>query len=364
MHSRKADKLFLSIVIVLTSAGFFIWLSASLGLLARDGARFSSVAVSQIVFGILAGGVAMYFTSRVPYRFWRKHALKILLLSISLMFLVYIPGLGFSHNGAKRWIDLGFVSFQPAEFFKIAFVIYFSAWASGFKEKVALFKYGLLPLLILLGIAGALLLSQPDTDTLIIMGFAGIAIYLSAGGRWKSVFGLVLAGAGGVAVLAYSRTYVMERILTFLDPSRDPLGAGYQIQQSIIAIGSGKIFGRGFGQSIQKFNYLPEPIGDSIFAVAAEEFGFVGSVLLIFLFVAFALRALKIASRSPDLFGGLLALGIVILIVSESFINIASMLGIVPLSGSPLLFVSHGGTALFFALAEAGIILNISRYQK
>ena len=153
----------------------------------------------------------------------------------------------------------------------------------------------------------------------------------------------------------------MARITTFINPAADPLGAGYQIQQSLIAIGSGGIFGRGFGQSIQKFNYLPEPIGDSIFAVYGEEFGFVGCVLLILLLCFFALRGLKIAARAPDVFGGLLVVGIVILIMTQSFLNIAAMLGVLPLSGLPLIFVSHGGTALFFALATVGIVLNVSR---
>ncbi len=148
-----------------------------------------------------------------------------------------------------------------------------------------------------------------------------------------------------------------------MDPSRDPLGAGYQIQQSLIAIGSGELWGRGFGQSVQKFGYLPEPTGDSIFAVAAEEFGFVGSTALIALLLAFAFRGFFLAQTAPTRFGGLLTLGIVILIMSQSFINIASMLGILPLTGMPLLFVSQGGTALFFVLLEAGIILNVSRHR-
>jgi len=152
--------------------------------------------------------------------------------------------------------------------------------------------------------------------------------------------------------------------MTFLDPVRDPSGASWQLQQSLNAIGSGKIFGRGFGQSIQKFRYLPEPIGDSIFAVAAEEFGFVGSVLILLMFALFCVRGLQISARAPDYFSGLLVLGLVILITFQSLINIASMLGVFPLTGLPLLFISHGGTALFFALFEVGIILNISKFMK
>ena len=156
----------------------------------------------------------------------------------------------------------------------------------------------------------------------------------------------------------------MDRVLTFINPASDPLASGYQVQQSLIAIGSGGLTGRGFGQSIQKFNFLPEPIGDSIFAVIAEEFGFIGALFLIFMFVALLIQSVRISLLSKDSFGGLLILGIAILIVSQSFLNIASMLGIFPLSGLPLLFVSHGGTALLFTLAASGIMLNISRFKK
>jgi cell division protein FtsW len=160
------------------------------------------------------------------------------------------------------------------------------------------------------------------------------------------------------------RPYVMDRIMTFADPGRDPQGAGYQINQSLIAIGSGSMFGRGFGQSIQKFEYLPEPIGDSIFAVYGEEFGFAGTTLLVLLFAAFAFRGLRIATHAPDLFGMLLVVGIVTLVVAQAFLNIAAMLAVAPLSGLPLPFVSHGGTSLLVTLAAVGIVLNVSKYQK
>jgi cell division protein FtsW len=193
---------------------------------------------------------------------------------------------------------------------------------------------------------------------------SGVAIYLAAGGRWKPLFVIALVGAVGLAVLVSQRPYLQQRISTFIDPAKDATGSGYQIQQSLIAIGSGGLTGRGFGQSTQKFAFLPEPIGDSIFAVASEEFGFVGSVTIIILYILFAFQALRIATRVPDPFGSYVIVGIVVLITLQSFMNIAAMLAIVPLSGTPLLFISHGGTALFFTMASAGIILNISKYQK
>lgn len=281
--------------------------------------------------------------------------------SLILTALVFVPAIGFSYNGAHRWIHILNFSFQPSELLKIGFVIYFAAWLGSIKDKVTTWKYGTWPLVAFLSVVGAILLKQPDTATFGVIFFAIVAMFIVAGGRWLHIGILSLIGVVAITVLFFTRPYIADRIETFLDPSRDPLGSGYQIQQSQIAIGSGQIFGRGFGQSIQKFNYLPEPVGDSIFAVAAEEFGFVGGSILIVLYLLFGIRGLKIAANAPDNFGRLLTVGIVILVVSGSFVNIASMLGIMPLSGLPLLFVSHGGTAMFFALAQVGIILNISK---
>jgi cell division protein FtsW len=344
--------------------GFFIFSSASLGLLARTQTLFKSVTLNQTVFGLIGGSIAMFITSRIPYLLWKKYALPILIFGIFLLLLVFIPGIGFEHGGATRWVNLRFVSFQPSEIYKIAFVIFFAAWLSNVKNKVKTFKYGTGAYLVLCGITAALLLTEPDTATFGVIVLTGLVMHVIAGARIRDLLLIFAAGILGIAILAMARPYVMDRIETFINPAHDPTGQGYQIQQSMIAIGSGGLTGRGFGQSVQKFNFLPEPIGDSIFAVAAEEFGFVGSVGIILLYVFFAFRGFKIATRAPDMFGGLLAVGIVILIVTGSMINISSSLGLFPLSGIPLIFVSHGGTALFITLAQAGILLNISRYQK
>jgi cell division protein FtsW len=223
---------------------------------------------------------------------------------------------------------------------------------------------GTLPFLIITGAAMLILLFQPDNDTILVMVMAGSMMYFMSGANLKHVLLVMIMGiiaAGGVFA---TRPYVRDRVMTFINPAADPLASGYQIQQSLIAIGSGGFWGRGFGQSVQKFNFLPEPISDSIFAVAAEEFGFVGSVLLVTLFIALLIKGFRVALNARDSFGGLLVLGLVILIAGQSFINIASMLGIFPLSGLPLLFVSHGGSALFFTLFASGIILNVSRFQR
>lgn len=363
MHKLKIDKLFLTSVILLAVAGFFIFTSASLGLLARDGASFQSVALKQTI-GLVLGTVAFYIMSRLNYKNLKKHAFYILIGALCVNLLLFIPFFSLNHGGASRWIDLGFITFQPSEFLKIAFIIYFAAWLSSLKERVSTLKWGILPYIVIVGIIGILLLIQSDTDTLIVIAGTGLIMLFVAGGQIKHIGLIILMGAVLLSSVVYFRPYARQRIMTFISGGGDVLGSGYQIQQSLISIGSGQITGRGFGQSIQKFNYLPEPIGDSIFAVSAEEFGFLGSCVLIGLYLLFFIRSVKISSKSPDSFGGLTVMGIAILILIESFMNISSMLNIIPLSGMPLLFVSHGGTALIITLAATGIIANISKYQK
>ena len=362
--TRKPDRFFLITTIVLVVLGLAIFTSASLGLLAKGNATFGNVALKQFLFGVLGGGVALIAFSNIHYRQLKKYSFYIFFFTIILSLLVFVPFLGMEHGGAKRWISLWGLSFQPAEFLKLGFVVYLAAMLSSVRSRIETFKYGILPPLILLGIVGAVLLSQPDTGTFLVILITALAMFLVIGGKWKHILIIGVITVLGVGALIATRPYVKERVLTFLDPSRDALGAGYQIQQSLITIGSGELSGRGFGQSIQKFSYLPEPIGDSIFAVAAEEFGFIGAILIIIVFVVFAVRGIFIAQKAPDYFSGLLVLGIVILITSQSFINIASMLGVFPLTGLPLLFISKGGTALFATLAGVGIILNVSKYRR
>jgi len=361
MKKSSVDKPFLLSVIVLVVAGFFIFSSASLGLLAKNSVQYSSVSFSQSVLGLFFGTLAMIFVSKIDYKHWKTYAFYILVVAIILNILVLFPHIGFEHGGARRWFVFWGVSFQPSEILKLGVVIYFSAWASSVKSKMETFRYGFLPLIILIIIASILLLKQPDTDTLLLIIFSCLAIFVTAGGRWKYIFFIAIAGIMGLGILAITRPYVMNRINTFLHPEINAQGSSYQIQQSLIAIGSGGIAGRGFGQSIQKFNFLPEPIGDSIFAVEAEEFGFVGASFLILLFVFFATRGIKIAASITDQFGRLLVVGIVIMITTQAFVNIGAMLGVLPLSGITLPFVSHGGTSLFITLLEVGIILSISK---
>lgn len=360
---KGVDMILLVLIAILVTIGFFTFSSASLGLLARSGASFSSVAFNQFFFGIIGGGITLLIASNIYYRNWRQHALYIFIAGILFTLAVFIPGVGMTHAGATRWIDIGFTTIQPSEFLKIAFVIYTASLLSGTHRQIESWRYGVLPFIGVLSLISVVMLSLPDTDTLMIMVGAGIAMFVTAGANWKHI---IMMGLGGVLVLvivAFARPYVMDRITTFMHPGDDPLGSGYQIQQSLIAVGSGGFTGRGYGQSIQKFEYLPEPIGDSIFAVYAEEFGFLGAVVLIFLLSFFTFRGFKIATQAEDLFGMLLVVGFMTIIVSQAFLNIAAMVGIAPLSGLPLPFISHGGTALIAILGSLGIVLNVSKYR-
>ena len=359
------DKVFLSITTLLVLAGLFIFMSASFGLFARKGFSLQNLFFDQIVFGLLLGiVVAGLVAFKLPLKFLRTYALHIFIASIILTLLVFVPGIGFAHGGAHRWLDLRFTSFQPSEVLKLGTVIYFAALLPLLKDRVRTVKYALGAFLGVIVIPAAVLIAEPDTGTLAALFAALLAMLIASGAKLRHFFLLILIGVLAVGALAMVKPYVKERVLTFFDSSRDAQGASYQIQKSLLAIGSGGVTGRGFGQSIQKFGSLPEPTGDSIFAVAGEEFGFIGGSVLIILFLLFCIRGLQIARRATDPFSGLLVVGIVILIVSQSFANIAAMLGIIPLTGVPLVFVSHGGSALLFAFLEIGILLNVSRIRQ
>lgn len=362
--TRAFDSIIFFATLALVLGGFLIFMSASLGLLAKDGVQFSDLAGVQFLFGVCGGFVALYITSHIPYRFWKHYSLYLFIIALVATVLVFIPGIGLELNGARRWLDFRIITVQPAEFLKIAYVLYLATWLAGRRMKLKKMTEGLIPFAIITGLTALILLLQPDTGTFLVLASAGGAMFVVAGAKIRDILILALVAILGLGIIVMVRPYVLDRITTFLDPSQDPLGSSYQVQQSLIAIGSGQLLGRGFGQSVQKFNYLPEPTSDSIFAVFAEESGFFGSILLIFGFIVFGLRSLFIAARAPDMFGGLTAVGIAILVVAQSFLNIGSMLAVFPLTGLPLIFISHGGTALVTALASVGILLNISRFKR
>lgn len=364
MREKKIDRFFLIIVGLLLAIGVLIFVSASLGILAKNEKIFYAVLFSQLVLGLCGGLVGMYFCLKINYKFWRKYAFLIFFGAILLTAAVFVPYLGWSHGGAKRWLQLGPISFQPVEILKFSFVIYFAAWLSWAKSRVQDFRFGILPFGIMLAIIAVILFKQPDTKSFILIAVTGIGMLFISGVPMKYILGLGIGSIFVLGSLIIFTPYLQERVKTFIDPSTDPRGSSYQIQQSLIALGSGGIFGRGFGQSIQKFSYLPEPQGDSIFAVLGEEFGFVGALGTVFLYLLFVLRGFRIANNSPDSFSRLLVSGVVILITAQSFMHIASVTGVLPLTGVPLVFMSHGGTSLMVYLAAMGIVLQVSKFNK
>lgn len=364
MAARNFNRPLLATFIVLILGGFFIFTSASLGLLARENTNVVPNLAYQLAAAIV-GAVFLIGASRVNYHVWQKYSFFIFVLALLITASVFIPGFGLEHGGARRWISMGPLTFQPAEFLKLGFVVYFAALAAGAAKSAETLSGGPTALAVLLALTGAVLLFQPNTGLFVIICLAGVTMLFVSGSKKRHLAMLCFIVALGFLILVYERPYIKDRVLTFWKfEESDILDEGYQIDQSLIAIGSGGFMGRGFGQSIQKFGYLPEPIGDSIFAVAAEEFGFIGSALIVMALATFALIGLRIASHATDAFGRLLVVGIVILIASQSLLNIAAMTGLAPLSGIPIVFMGKGGTALVFALLEVGIMLNVSKYQR
>jgi cell division protein FtsW len=359
------DKPFLIITFLLILTGLIIFSSAIIMLIGT--AKYDTVRFNQYGLGFGGGLLLMFICYKIPISFYRKNSFYIYIGSVIAMIMVFIPGLGVSHGGARRWVELFGIRFQPAELYKIGAVLYMALWfMRDFGKKLdntKNFFIRTMPLLIILGISSILFLLQPDTDILGVICLSLIIMYLLSGGNFKDMFILGFIGVLALSAIIFSRPYVMKRVEIFLNPGLDPQGSGYQFQQSLIAIGSGGITGRGFGQSIQKYKYLPEPIGDSIFAVSSEDFGFVGSVLLIGLYIAFLMRGFKLAKKSSS-YGSLVIVGLLCLIVIQSFVNMSAMLGILPLSGTPLIFVSQGGTSLLVSLMSIGIILSASKEKK
>lgn len=349
---------------ILAFAGLAIFSSAALGLLARENASVSKDILLQAGLGLGLGFLAFMVARLISLGWIRRSAFYLYLASLGFTALVFVPGIGLRLNGATRWIDIGFTTIQPAEFLKIGVVVMLAAWLAPRVKQLRSLKAGLIPFCVILGIPSLLLIAQPNTSTTLLLIMTGAVMYFVAGAPWRDFGILLLILVVGLGAILMTRGYVHDRVMTFLNPSANALGKGYQIQQSLIAVGSGGFVGKGFGQSVEKFNYLPEPDGDSVFAVFAEETGFVGASLLVLLFLALAARGIVISGNSRDLFGALLALGFSSLIIIQAFINIGAMLGMIPLTGLPLPFISHGGTALLAVLLMCGLVLNVAAHKK
>ena len=358
---RDVDKLLLYAIAAIFLGGLFILASASM-VIAKEtlGSPFSYI-LRQLLLGGGVGGVLFLATISIPYRIYKKLALPGMIFSFLMLAVLFIPELSYSWGGARRWLVFGPISFQPSEFLKLSFVIYLASWLDARRQEVSSISYGMIPFAIMLSIVGMFLVMQPDLGTLGVITLTAVLLYFLGGGKKSQIITLGLLGLAMLYVLVQAAPYRLSRITVFLNPGVDPQGIGYQITQAFIAIGSGGFFGQGFGKSLQKYNYLPEPMGDSIFAVFAEESGFLGATVLVLIFGFIFWRGIMIAKGAPNNFGRFLAAGISISIMTQAFINMAAISGLLPLTGIPLPFVSYGGTSLAMTLTSVGILLNISR---
>ena len=330
-----------------------------------DGLSPTYYLTRQGVFAIM-GFCAMFFISKINYRRFRAFSKILLLAAIVLLAMLMIPGVGITRNNATRWLGVGeLLTFQPSEIAKFAVVLYFSDTISQKKDKMRTIRYGILPYVLILGVIAALMMWQPHlSGTILILGVGAILMF--AGGiRWI----WVIAIGGGAAVVAYLLItgvipYGQDRIAMWFDPWIDSQDKGYQMVQSLIAIGSGGLLGTGLGKSRQKFLYLPEEHNDMIFSIVCEELGLVGACIILLLFGALIIRGYWIALHSRDRFGSLLVVGCTSLIAMQVFLNVGVVTGLLPATGISLPFFSYGGTALLIQMAEMGVILSVSRQMK
>ncbi|MBI2034053.1 MAG: cell division protein FtsW [Candidatus Liptonbacteria bacterium] len=355
------DYFLLALFAVLTIAGLVILSSASsdLGKIRFNDSYYYFK--HQITRGLIPGIIGFFLASRIYYQRYRKFALILLVLSLVLLTLVFTK-FGLSKGGASRWLTLGSLSFQPAELLKLTFIIYLAAWFSKNKPGARGTPGGLIVFLIMSILVGGLLILEPATSTVVVLLGAGFAIYFLSGASLKHVLGAIVLGAIALGFIIYSTPYRLERVLTFLNPGEDLEGSGFHLKEAQTAIGTGGLFGVGYGESKSKVSTLPAAIGDSIFAVAAEEFGFVGAGIIVALFAALTFRLFWLAKKMGDRFGQLLLTGFATIFALQSAVNIGAISGLIPLTGIPLPFVSYGGTALAVFLTISGLTLNISKY--
>lgn len=314
---------------------------------------------------LLVGIIGMIFMAMFDYRHLKKNALWFLIGSLGLLLLVLIPGVGSNLKGASRWVHIGPIFFQPSEFAKLGFVIYLAAWLDKKGILIKSFKAGFAPFFALVGVLIFLILKQPDMGTAIVFITTAVTVFFIAGADISQLVVGTTSVAVALSALIVSSPYRLNRLKVFLSPeSHSVLGIGYHAYQALLAIGSGGILGLGFGQSKQKYLYLPEPFSDSIFAISVEELGFVRAAFIIVAFLLLAWRGFNVAKRAQDDFGKYLAAGITSWFVFQAFLNISAMLGVVPLTGVPLPFISAGGSSLVISLIAVGILLNVSKQSR
>lgn len=347
------------ILILLLSAGLLVLFSATYYSATQN--RLSEV-FKQLI-GVALGTAACMVTSRIPYRFWRQTWVVATGLAVSavLLILVIIPGIGVYINGSRRWLSLGGLSFQPSELAKFAIVLYMATVLSYSGPRIKSLWTGIVPVLIVPGVTFLLILEQPNLSTAGSIMIVSLILIIMAGAKWRHILLMLVGGIGVGGFYAWSEPYRRRRLLSFRNPFAMMSDEGYQLSQSLIAFGSGGVFGMGLGQGRQKYAYLPYPESDFIFAIVGEDFGLLGCLVVIALFVALMLAGYRVAVACRDKFGALLAAGITSSITVQAFLNMGVVVGILPTTGLPLPFFSAGGTSVSITMAAMGILMNISR---
>ena len=347
------------LLILLLSAGLLVLFSATYYSAAIN--RFSEV--SKQLIGIALGTAACLVTSRIPYRFWRQTWVVVagLVVSAVLLVLVIIPGVGVYINGSRRWLSLGGLSFQPSELAKFAIVLYMATVLSYTGPRIRCLWTGIVPVLIVPGIAFLLILEQPNLSTAGLIMIVSLILIVMAGAKWRHILLMLVGGVAVGGFYAWSEPYRRRRLMSFRNPFAMMSDEGYQLSQSLIAFGSGGVFGMGLGQGRQKYAYLPYPESDFIFAIVGEDFGLLGCAAVIGLFVALMLAGYRVAVACRDKFGALLAAGITSSITMQAFLNMGVVVGLLPTTGLPLPFFSAGGTSVSITMAAMSILMNISR---
>ncbi len=357
---RPLDSSLLLVVIILVVFGLIMVFSASAPAASAYQGNPYYYITRQGIFAVLGIGM-MIGLSYIDYHKYAKYALPILVLGFLLLFSVYIPGLGVVRNNARRWINIGISTLQPSEVVKVAVIIFFSCSLSIIKDKIKSFKEGLLRYILILGAYALILLKEPHLSATLVILAVGVIMLIVAGARIRHFAYLGLLALPVLGYKLWKQPYQLERITTFFDPFADKADAGFQIVNSLYAIGSGGIFGLGLGMSRQKFLYLPEPQNDFIFAIICEELGLLGALLVLGLFGFLIWKGYRSAQEAPDMFGTLLATGITSLVAIQVALNVAVVTSTLPATGVALPFFSYGGTSLLILLSCMGILLNISR---
>lgn len=356
---NPVDGSLIAIMVMLLLAGLLVLFSATY----YSAAEKPYAEVVRQLAGVALGTVACIITSRIPYRFWRQGWVVATGLAVSaiLLVLVIIPGVGVYINGSRRWLSLGGVSFQPSELAKFAIVLYMARALSFAGGRIRQLWTGIVPVLIVPGVAFLLILEQPNLSTAGLMMIVSLILIVMAGAKWRHILLMLTGGLGVGAYYAWSEPYRRRRLLSFRNPFAMMSDEGYQLSQSLIAFGSGGVFGMGLGQGRQKFAYLPYPESDFIFAIIGEDFGLLGCLAVILLFVALMVAGYRVAVTCRDKFGMLLAAGITSSITVQAFLNMGVVVGVLPTTGLPLPFFSAGGTSVSITMAAMGVLMNISR---